>query len=48
MVAIFPGLNVLKVYSSYGLVSLREAVPSHVGSLSGPLFKQWNLLLSFV
>ena len=28
--------------------SLREAVPSHVGPLSRPLFKQWNLLLSFV
>ena len=29
-------------------VALREAVPSHAGPLSGPLFKQWNLLLSFV
>ena len=30
------------------LSALREAVPSHAGPLSGPLFKQWNLLLSFV
>ena len=29
-------------------MALREAVPNHVGPLSGPLFKQWNLLLSFV
>ena len=27
---------------------LCKAVPSHAGTLSGPLFKQWNLLLSFV
>ena len=31
-----------------GLIALREAVPSHAGPLSGPLFKQWNLLSSFV
>ena len=28
--------------------TLREAVPSHAGPMSGPLFKQWSLLLSFV
>ena len=28
--------------------TLREAVPSHAGPLSVPLFKQWNLLLPFV
>ena len=27
---------------------LREAVPSHAGPLSWPLFKQWNILLTFV
>ena len=32
----------------FNMKSLREAVPSHAGPLSGPLFKQWNILLSFV
>ena len=39
------GLRVVITVTSYE-TSLREAVPSHAGPLSGPLFKQWNLLLS--